>query len=136
MQSLSLENVTKHLGPTLVVDRVSLVVSGRARIGIVGPNGAGKTTLLRLLAGVEPPDAGRVVRSPGSLRTGYLPQETVAKGAETVLDYLARRSGVAEAGAELDALAAALERDRGLAGRHGEALERFLALGGHHLAAR
>ncbi|MGH3093967.1 MAG: ABC-F family ATP-binding cassette domain-containing protein [Gaiellaceae bacterium] len=136
MQSLSLDNVTKHLGPTLVLDRVSLVVSGRARIGIVGPNGAGKTTLLRLLAGLEPPDEGRVVRSPGSLRTGYLPQETEAKGAETVLDYLARRTDVAQTGAELDALTVALESDPRLAERHGDALERFLALGGHDLAAR
>ncbi|MGH3031790.1 MAG: ATP-binding cassette domain-containing protein, partial [Gaiellaceae bacterium] len=103
MQSLSLDNVTKHLGPTLVLDRVSLVVGPRSRIGVVGPNGIGKTTLLRLLAGLEPPDAGRVARAPASLRTGYLPQETRARGAETVLEYLERRAGVAEAGAELDA---------------------------------
>src|SRR5918996_5026254 len=136
MQSLSLDNVPKHLGPTLVVDRVSLVVSGRARIGVVGPNGFGKTTLLRLLAGLESPDGGRVVRSPGSLRVGYLPQEIEAAGGETVLDYLARRTGVAQAGAELDALTARLEREPGLAERHGEALDRFFALGGHDLAAR
>ena len=136
MQSLSLDNVTKHLGPTLVVDRVSLVVSGRARIGVVGPNGIGKTTLLRLLAGLESPDGGRVVRSPGSLRVGYLPQEIEAAGGETVLDYLAQRTGVAQAGAELDALTARLEREPRLAERHREALDRFLALGGHDLAAR
>jgi ATPase subunit of ABC transporter with duplicated ATPase domains len=136
MQSLSLDNVTKYLGPTLVVDRVSLVVGSRSRIGVVGPNGIGKTTLLRLLAGLEQPDGGRVVRSPGSLRTGYLPQEIGAKGTETVLDYLARRTGVAEVGAELDVLTDRLERDPDLAARHGEALERFLALGGHDLAAR
>jgi ATPase subunit of ABC transporter with duplicated ATPase domains len=136
VQTLALDNVTKYLGPTLVVDRVSLVVGSRSRIGVVGPNGIGKTTLLRLLAGLEQPDGGRVVRSPGSLRTGYLPQEIGAKGTETVLDYLARRTGVAEVGAELDVLTDRLERDPDLAARHGEALERFLALGGHDLAAR
>ena len=136
MQSLALDNATKYLGPTLVVDRVSLVVGSRSRIGVVGPNGIGKTTLLRLLAGIETPDAGRVVRAPGSLRIGYHPQETEALGAETVLDYLARRSGVAESSAELDALGAALEADPGLTERYGEALERFLAIGGHDLAAR
>ncbi len=41
-------------------------------IGIVGENGAGKSTLLRILAGLLPPDRGRVdLRG----RVGYCPQE-------------------------------------------------------------
>ncbi|WP_372806383.1 ABC transporter ATP-binding protein [Pontiella sp.] len=31
-------------------------------IAIMGPNGVGKSTLLRMVAGTEPPDAGRIVR--------------------------------------------------------------------------
>jgi ATPase subunit of ABC transporter with duplicated ATPase domains len=134
--SLALANVTKYLGPTLVLDRVSLVVGRDSRIGLVGPNGSGKTTLLRLLAGLEAPDEGRVVRTPGELRVGYLPQEPDARDGETVLAYLARRTGVAVAEAELDGLAVGLERDPTLAGRYSAALERFLALGGQDLAAR
>ena len=45
-----------------------------ARIVVLGLNGAGKTTLLRLLAGVEAPDTGLVVRGHG-LRLGYYAQE-------------------------------------------------------------
>src|SRR5690606_13129358 len=41
---------------------------------VLGLNGAGKTTLLRLLAGVEQPDTGRVIRGHG-LRLGYYAQE-------------------------------------------------------------
>jgi ATP-binding cassette subfamily F protein uup len=42
-------------------------------VGIVGRNGDGKTTLLRIVAGVEPPDAGRVTSTRG-LRVGLLDQ--------------------------------------------------------------
>jgi ATPase subunit of ABC transporter with duplicated ATPase domains len=136
VQSLTIDNVTKYLGPTLVLDRVSLVVSSGSRIGVVGANGVGKTTLLRLLAGLEEPDSGRVTANPESLRVGYLPQEPDPHPDETLLRFLARRTGVARAEAELDLLTAALDRDPSLAVRYDEALEQFLALGGHELAAR
>ncbi len=41
---------------------ISLVVSGRQRIGITGPNGCGKSTLLKVIAGELAPCKGRVVR--------------------------------------------------------------------------
>ncbi|MDQ4030678.1 MAG: ATP-binding cassette domain-containing protein, partial [Actinomycetota bacterium] len=131
---LSARAVSKSQGADVVLDRVSLVVPPRARVGVVGPNGAGKTTLLRLLAGLEEPDAGAVQR--GSLRVGYLPQEPDARPGETLLCYLARRTGVAAAEAEMDTLAARLGEEPGLAAAHGEALDRFLALGGDDLEAR
>jgi ATP-binding cassette subfamily F protein uup len=34
------------------------------RLGLLGRNGSGKTTLLRMLAGLEPPDEGKVDRAP------------------------------------------------------------------------
>jgi len=49
----------------------------------VGPNGVGKSTLLRILGGVEPPDAGRVTRTPAALRVAYLDQE---RGRVPVID--------------------------------------------------
>lgn len=48
-------------------------IGQRDRIGLVGPNGAGKTTLCRILAGLEEPDAGQVIRDRGTT-VGYLPQ--------------------------------------------------------------
>jgi ATP-binding cassette subfamily F protein uup len=63
------------------VDRVlfeglSLLVSDGDRVGVVGANGAGKSTLLRLVAGVEKPESGQVLRGRGS-RVGFLEQVPV-----------------------------------------------------------
>ncbi len=48
-----------------MLEDVTLGVSEGERIGIVGANGAGKSTLLRLIAGVEEPDGGAVIRTSG-----------------------------------------------------------------------
>jgi len=58
---------------------VTLRLAPGVRVGLVGANGAGKSTLLRILAGVEPPDDGRVVRAPG-VRLAYLPQDDPEPG--------------------------------------------------------
>ena len=67
-------DITHSHGATVVLDRVSLTVSSGDRIGLVGPNGVGKSTLLRLLAGIEPPQSGRIWSSPPGLAAGMLPQ--------------------------------------------------------------
>jgi ATPase subunit of ABC transporter with duplicated ATPase domains len=41
------------------------------------PNGAGKTTLLKMLAGIDEPDGGQIVK-PAGLTIGYLPQDGLA----------------------------------------------------------
>jgi len=131
--SLAANDITKAFGAVTVLDRVSLRVGPGDRLGIVGPNGIGKSTLLRVLAGLEEPDGGSVSRS-GAV--GYLPQETEARAEETVGGYLARRTGVAAAEAEMDALAARLAADPALAHDYNDVLERFLALGGDDFAGR
>jgi ATPase subunit of ABC transporter with duplicated ATPase domains len=113
-----------------------VAITPGSRIGVVGPNGRGKTTLLRALAGLEALEGGTIARNPPTLRVGYLPQERDLAPGETLRSYLARRTGVGEAEAELDRLEAALAGDPSLADAHGEALERFLALGGADLEAR
>ena len=81
--SLTATDLTRAHGAFVVLDRVSLAVGPRSRIGVVGPNGVGKTTLLRILAGIEAPDSGRVAVTPPGLTVGYLPQETTARPGET-----------------------------------------------------
>ncbi|HEV8602040.1 MAG TPA: ABC-F family ATP-binding cassette domain-containing protein [Gaiellaceae bacterium] len=134
--TLAANDVTIHRGADAILERVSLTVTPGSRIGVVGPNGRGKTTLLRALAGLEPLDRGTVSRNPPTLRVGYLPQERDLTADETLHSYLARRTGIADAEAELGRLESALEHEASLAGAHAEALERFLALGGADFAAR
>ena len=131
--SLAARTISKSYAAVQVLDRVTLVVSPGDRVGIVGPNGIGKSTLLRVLAGLEEPDRGEVVRV-GAV--GYLPQEPEARPGETVRDYLARRTGVGAAEHAMDELASRLDAEPGLAGAYTEALERYLLLGGEDFDAR
>ncbi|MDQ3778603.1 MAG: ATP-binding cassette domain-containing protein [Actinomycetota bacterium] len=134
--TLAAIDISKSYGAEVILDAVSLVVGPRARVGVVGPNGSGKTTLLRILAGLDETDAGSVERRPPHLTVGYLAQERDAAPEETLLGYLERRTGVAAAAAEMDALAARLGCEPELAEAHAEALDRFLALGGGDLVTR
>jgi len=109
--------------------------------GLVGANGAGKSTLLTALAGLEGSAhlEGRVTRAPAHASVGYLAQEAERFAAETVLEYLHRRTGVAAAGSRMDAAAEALAVGPDapdVADAYGEALEHWLALGGADLDAR
>ena len=133
---LSASDVSLSRGGQTILDRVSLSVGPRSRIGLVGPNGIGKTTLLRVLAGLERPESGRVERAPAALTVGYLPQEVDAVAGETLRAYLARRTGVAQAGAELDRLTERMAEDPALVDEYTVALEQFLALGGDDFDAR
>ena len=65
MHQISLENIDKAYPETPVLSGVSLGISAGQRIGIIGRNGSGKSTLLRIIAGIEDPDEGEIVRSSG-----------------------------------------------------------------------
>ena len=135
--TLVARGVTKHHGAQTVLETVGLSVGAETRLGVLGPNGVGKTTLLRILAGLDRPDEGRVTLLPPTATVGYLAQEREAVEGETVADYLARRTGVADAQAALDRAAGALaSAEQGADARYGAALERYLALGGPDLEAR
>ncbi len=61
MPSLEFDTVTKRFGALTVLDGLSLRVEDAETVAVIGPSGGGKTVLLRLLAGVEEPDAGRIL---------------------------------------------------------------------------
>jgi len=87
MNLVTLEQVTKQYAERVLLDRVDLRVNAGERIGLIGVNGSGKTTLLRIVAGLEPPDAGQVTRW-GGVRVRYLAQEPALDDGRTVLDQL------------------------------------------------
>ena len=133
---LSAQRVTVTRANRTVLESVSLSVDRGSRLGIVGPNGVGKSTLLRVLAGMQVPDEGRVERAPASLRIAFLAQETDARPGEKLMDYLARRTGVTDAGAELDRLTETLATDPSVLEDYTAALDVFLSMGGDDFETR
>jgi len=129
--------ICKARGPAQILTDVDLTVGPEHRVGVVGPNGVGKTTLLRVLAGLEPPDSGRVVVTPPAATIAYLAQEPEGATTETLAEFLARRAGVAAASSELERAARALAASEPRAeDRYSVALERYLGLGGPDFEAR
>ncbi|HEY4897304.1 MAG TPA: ABC-F family ATP-binding cassette domain-containing protein [Solirubrobacteraceae bacterium] len=84
---LNLNAVAKGFGSRSILRDVTLGVSAGERIGVVGRNGDGKSTLLRLIAGVEQPDAGALIRA-GDLEIALLGQSDELDGGATVREVL------------------------------------------------
>jgi multiple sugar transport system ATP-binding protein len=61
MASITLERLRKAYGKVTAVADVSLEISDGEFMVLLGPSGCGKTTILRCLAGLEQPEAGRIV---------------------------------------------------------------------------
>jgi ATP-binding cassette subfamily F protein 3 len=70
---LRFSGLERFYGAREIFSEVAGVLRDDAKVGLVGPNGAGKSSLVRILAGLEPPDAGDVVRARDA-RLGYLSQ--------------------------------------------------------------
>ncbi len=72
--ALAIEGVHKRYGKRSALAGVDLVLGERELCVVLGPTGAGKTTLLRTIAGLESPDAGRIVLD-GKDVSGLAPAE-------------------------------------------------------------
>ncbi|MGZ2410651.1 ABC-type polysaccharide/polyol phosphate transport system ATPase subunit [Sphingomonas sp. F9_3S_D5_B_2] len=57
--------------PKVVLNEASLIVGTREKLGLLVAPGGGKSTIMRLLAGVDQPNGGRVVRDKGGIPLGY-----------------------------------------------------------------
>lgn len=85
MNLINIEKVTKSYTERKLFDNASFSVQEREKIGIVGINGTGKSTLLKIVAGLEEPDEGSVVRA-NHVVINYLPQNPEFDGKKSVLD--------------------------------------------------
>ncbi len=112
--ALVARDVAKAYGDRVVLDGVDLVAVPGRPVGLVGENGVGKSTLLRLVAGLEPADAGTVT---GPAELGYLGQEPDLPPGATVAEVLSDALAAAHrAVAELERLAGQLAGDGDLTG--------------------
>ncbi len=59
--SIAVQKIHKSFGHTQACDGLDLHVQEGELVALLGPSGCGKTTLLRIIAGLEQPDAGRVL---------------------------------------------------------------------------
>jgi ABC-type sugar transport system ATPase subunit len=59
--SISLQNLTKSFGDSVVVEGLSLQIDDGEFVALLGPSGCGKTTTLRMIAGLEQTTAGDIL---------------------------------------------------------------------------
>lgn len=135
--TLVAKNLAAGHGDRTLFSGLDLVVAPGDVIGLVGANGAGKSTLLTLLAGLTAPEQGELRLSPPTATVGHLPQEPERRPGETVREFLARRTGVAEAQRAMDeATQALVDGAPGADDAYATSLERWLGLGGADLDER
>ncbi|MEB3199224.1 MAG: ATP-binding cassette domain-containing protein [Synechococcaceae cyanobacterium] len=142
---LRLERISKIYPTGEVLRDVTWEVTPGDRIGLVGVNGAGKTTQMRIIAGLEEPTSGQVVKQ-GALRIVYLQQEFDVDPRRSVraelfqafgeaAEVLERQQRVEEAMANPAALEDP-DQLQSLIEQLGQLQNRFEALHGYELDAR
>jgi len=91
---LELKKASKGYGDQPVVSDINLTIQRGDRFALIGPNGAGKTTLVRLMAGVLPPDSGKLLLGSG-VRIAYFAQQQLEllNPQQTVLESLQSVAG-------------------------------------------
>ncbi|MBU5344434.1 ABC-F type ribosomal protection protein TaeA [Paenibacillus lautus] len=87
MNILTVEQVTKSYGDKILFQDASFGMEDQDKIGIIGVNGTGKSTFLRVIAGLEPPDSGKISMG-NRIRVRYLAQNPEFDPDKTVLQQV------------------------------------------------
>jgi ATP-binding cassette subfamily F protein 3 len=137
---ITADHLTKTIGERVLFADAFLRVGARDRIALVGANGTGKTTLLEIIAGLQEPDSGAIIRAKDAT-VGYLRQEAIEMRGRSVLDeVLSEASGVRGLEHRIRVLEEELatatpEETETLLAEYGRLTERFEHLGGYTVEA-
>jgi len=85
MNILTLERITKAFQNRKLLDQASFYLQDGEKVGVIGINGTGKSTLLKLIAGLEEPDEGNIIKA-NHVVIRFLPQTPVFGDEVTVLE--------------------------------------------------
>ncbi len=94
---VKLQNITKYLGSTKVIDNLSFELKTGDITGILGPNGAGKTTTMRMITSYYFPNNGKITingidtqkdTTETQLKIGFLPENNPLYTDMMVYDFL------------------------------------------------
>lgn len=85
MNILTADTITKSYQERVLFREASFYLQENEKVGIIGINGTGKSTLLRMLAGLEEPDEGEIIKA-NHVVIRYLPQMPVPDPEATVLE--------------------------------------------------
>ena len=106
---LQVEGASKRFTATLALDRLDFDVGAGEIHALLGQNGAGKSTLIKILAGVYPPSAGRILWRgrpvvPGAERLpiAFIHQDLGLVESMTVAENVALQAGYRRAGGLID----------------------------------
>ncbi|MBW4492889.1 MAG: ABC-F family ATP-binding cassette domain-containing protein [Oscillatoria princeps RMCB-10] len=92
MSIFTLQSVKKDFGIKEILKDASFSLGATDKVGLIGTNGSGKSTLLKMIAGIEPVDAGQILINSGA-RIVYLPQQPELDESRTVLEQVFADSG-------------------------------------------
>lgn len=81
---IRLENISKSFKGVTVLKDISWEVKKGEKVGLVGVNGAGKTTQMRIIADLDEPDSGNVLKARENMKIAFLSQEFEVSQSRTV----------------------------------------------------
>lgn len=93
MTKLEAKNISKSFGELQVLQDINITVKTGEFVSVLGVSGSGKSTLLNILAGLDTPDCGSVLKDGGDItgisgKIGYMQQNDLLLPWRTVLDNI------------------------------------------------
>lgn len=84
---LQAQHVARYFGADVLFENIYLEIQENSRVALVGRNGTGKSTLLKMIADIEQPDSGKIVKGK-QVSIGYLAQNTGLASEKSIWDEM------------------------------------------------